>query len=244
MRITTWNVHFGKNVEAISKAFLKNPNLSGSDIVLLQEIESYPSEGKARAEKIAERLGYRCVYAAARTKRKDGSHGIAILSRFPIEHAETVQLPFIRMPWGSRNRIALIAKINLPEGMVIVCNVHLDVRINHRARIEQLRCAVERLHSFTPYPLIVGGDFNTSPFYFAFPGLPVLPYSQRKRVERYMSSKGFAGMPRAPLTYRPAVIPMKLDHIYTSGIRVADCGVEKKVRVSDHRPVWADLAFA
>ena len=243
MRITTWNVHFGKNIEAISRAFTKNPNLSGSDVVLLQEIESYPEEGTARAEKIAEQLGYRCVYAPARTKRR-GSHGIALLSRFPIESAEIVELPFFDSPVRPRRRIALVVKVSTPDGPVHVCNVHLDVRINAQQRIEQLRSLVERMKTLSPDPVIITGDFNTSPFHFAFRLFPVLPVSQRRRVERYMVQSGFSGIRRLPLTYRPAVIPMRLDHIYASGVRMERSGVEKRVRVSDHRPVWADLAFA
>ena len=241
MRITTWNVHFGKRIEAIVEAFRQNANLAKSDIVLLQEIESYPEEGRARAEAVAEHLGYYCVYAPARSKGKNGSHGIAILSRFPIEHSEIIELPFARLLWGSKRRIALIAKVQTPHGSVIVCNVHLDVRINHRVRIQQLHGVIEKLRAYSSCPLIVGGDFNTSPFYFAFSGLFVLPYSQRKRVERYMSVNGFHGLPRVPRSYRPPVIPMRLDNIFVSGAHLERCGVEKRVRVSDHRPVWADL---
>ncbi len=241
MRITTWNVHFGKNVEAIVRAFRRNPNLSGSDIVLLQEIESHPCEGGGRAEKIAEQLGYYCVYAPARTKR-NGSHGIAVLSRFPIASTEIIELPFFDSPVRPRRRIALVAKVITAEGPVHVCNVHLDVRINARQRIEQLRSLVERMKAVSPDPVIIAGDFNTSPFHFAFRLFPILPVSQRRRVERYMVQSGFSGIRRLPLTYRPAIIPMKLDHIYAAGIQLERSGVEKRVRVSDHRPIWADLA--
>lgn len=243
MRITTWNVHFGKNTEAIVRAFRRNPNLSGSDVVLLQEIEFHPSEGCGRADKIAERLGYYCVYAPARAKRS-GSHGIALLSRFPIESTEIIELPFFDSPVRPRRRIALVAKVVTPDGPVHVCNVHLDVRINARQRIEQLRRLVEKMQALSPDPVIIAGDFNTSPFHFAFGLFPVLPVSQRRRVERYMVQSGFAGIRRPPLTYRPIVIPMRLDHIYAAGIRLERSGVEKRVRVSDHRPIWADLAFA
>lgn len=244
MRITTWNVHFGKRIEAIVRAFTENANLAGSDVVLLQEIEFHPGEGKARAERIAERLGYHCIYAPARAKRGNGSHGIAMLSRFPVETTEIIELPFFTSPVRSRRRIALLAKLATPHGPAYVCNVHLDVRINARERIEQLRALVGRMKAYAPHPVIIAGDFNTSPFHFAFRLFPILPMSQRKRIERYMLHHGFSAMPKAPLTYRPPVIPMRLDNIFVSGVCMTRSGVEKRIRVSDHRPVWADLVVA
>jgi len=108
MRITTWNVRCGKNINAISRAFIRHPNLAESDVILLQEIESHPREGKSRAELIAERIGYYCVYAPSRQTKDRGNHGIAVLSRFPIAHTEVVDLPFFSLPFRSRNRIGLI----------------------------------------------------------------------------------------------------------------------------------------
>jgi len=102
---------------------------------------------------------------------------------------------------------------------------------------------VRKLEPYDPLPTIVGGDFNTSPFYFAFKSIPIFPYSQRKRINTFMIENGFSTLASSDVpTYRG--IPMKLDHIYASGAGVRRHGVEKDVRISDHRPVWADLVFA
>jgi endonuclease/exonuclease/phosphatase family metal-dependent hydrolase len=42
-------------------------------------------------------------------------------------------------------------------------------------------------------------------------------------------------------TLKRGPVSMKLDHIYCKNATVTNCGVEKEIKLSDHKPVWAEV---
>jgi endonuclease/exonuclease/phosphatase family metal-dependent hydrolase len=81
--------------------------------------------------------------------------------------------------------------------------------------------------------VIVGGDFNTA---FA---------KCRFETQRLMEE---AGLQRASEPTGPTVkvdplglLRFQLDHVFTRGLHVVDCGVVKGAQASDHFPVWVTL---
>jgi endonuclease/exonuclease/phosphatase family metal-dependent hydrolase len=237
LRVATFNVHFGKDVAGLAAALLDNPQLRAADVLLLQEIESFP--GDRRAQALAERLGLHLVYAPARLK-DEGTHGLALLSRYPIRDVEVVALPHYELGWSSRRRVALIATLDWSGTPVRVVNAHLDTRLTVAQRREQIRPALERVADAPR--VIVGGDMNTISCLAALlPGVPVcLPgLSQGPAFDAFMNDEGFL----APFRRIGGTGPLhqRLDGIFMRGFEVADFDKEDEVDVSDHVPLWADV---
>lgn len=244
LRISTFNVHFGKRTDQIVETIKENRNLSRADIFLLQEIEAYTKEGKERAHRIADGLEMFCKYAPARLVKDQGTHGLAILSRYPIKNHEVTQLEFYKLFRRSRTRIALNAEIDYKGRDVLISNVHLDTALNFAERSSQIYSVLKELKSSHIQKIILGGDLNTLPFRWAKNAVPYFYDNQVKKMYEFLKEHGFeSAMQKLDYTLRHGPLKLSLDAIYTRGVAMSDFGVERTVRVSDHKPVWADVRF-
>jgi endonuclease/exonuclease/phosphatase family metal-dependent hydrolase len=91
----------------------------------------------------------------------------------------------------------------------------------------------------TQLPTVITGDMNTSPFTWAAGVLP-FPSAQGCWLEDLARSHGFE-TPVADSGPTTPYLSMKLDAIYTRGVRVVNYGVESSMHASDHYPLWADM---
>lgn len=243
LRIATFNVHYGDDVEGIAQAILRNPELAAADVLLVQEIRDFPDEDGSRASRLAALLGMGYAYAPARPQ-KAGTHGLAVLSRIPFDDVAVMELPRAKIALGSERRVAMSLDLQLGETELRVINVHLDTRLNIADRIEQLRPAVID----APPRTVVAGDFNTNPFIWTGNTLPdvrtlaVSDSDQAPLLDDYMRAIGFE-TPTA--SFGPTVpVPLfsvHLDSVFIRGLTSEGGGVERDVSVSDHWPVWLDL---
>jgi len=244
VRVASFNVHHGDDISGLVAAIRSRADLCSADVWLLQEIESFPAEGKSRAQRMAEALGLNYVYAPARLKEAgDGTHGLAILSRFPLREVEVLPLKQHQLGVNTRRRIALGVTLELGERRLRVYNLHLDTRINASQRIEQLRDVVEAAARQPLREVILGGDFNTNPIYWLLPLLPVFHSNQAKAVDDYMKRNGYA----APFADGSGTVSKwygkyRVDAVYGRGLAVRRWNIEGEVAVSDHFPLWVDLA--
>lgn len=243
LRVVSYNVHFGKNTKEIAKVFTHDGNLSKADIILFQEIEFHQAEKIARAEVIAKHLGFNFAYEPARKLKGEATHGLATLSRWPIKNAKTIRLPKNKIFFKTQQRIALITKISVKGKQIIICNIHLDTRLNPNKRIIQLNACLKRLKPLG-HNIIIAGDFNTIPFRSVGGLFPVLYSNQSKHLHNHMLKNGFKYFCE-PFSYtmKRGPLRMRLDHIYSSNLPILGCGVEEKIKVSDHKPIWADLSL-
>lgn len=243
IRIATFNVFYGQNPKRFSDAILQNENLAKADIILLQEVESYPEEGKGRAEYIAEDLQMNCVYTPARdTPIGGGTHGLAILSRFPIKETEVVPLQFFRLGRNSRKRIAVNSIVDIDGTLIQVANVHLDTTLNFGARVKQAKAIVEHQKQNHIKKAVLAGDFNTTPFIFLLRLIPIFYSDQRSKFYRYLNANGFyTKLDKIGHTMRRRVFKFSLDSIFVRDLEIINFGIERSVSVSDHHPVWVDV---
>ena len=238
LRVVTFNVHLGADVPGLVRAIHANPELRRADVLLIQEIESHP--GDDRAARLAEALNLNLVYAPARVEG-DGTHGLAILSRYPLSDLEVFGLKHYDLGFrGTRRRIAMAATVQLPGRSVRVYNVHLDTRLTPEERLLQLEPVIAA--ALQQPAALIGGDFNTInavPALLPLLPVPVPGYSQAAGLDAYMKSKGFA----APFERigRTHYLAMRLDAVYPRGLRVEREGKEMSVEVSDHYPLWVDV---
>jgi endonuclease/exonuclease/phosphatase family metal-dependent hydrolase len=235
--VVTYNVHM-ESAARIARA-LERPDLRRADLVFLQEIESHDREGLSRAGQIAARLGMSYAYAPGYGLRSGGSHGVAILSRWPLEDLELIELPREPVLFNSARRVALGATAERPQGPLRVYSVHLDNRINPGARRRQL-APVLAAASSAELPVVIAGDMNTSPFCWLGHVLPVPCGRQDDRLEALVRSRGF-DLPARGSGRTSQWLNMRLDAVYTRGLAARAVGVERSVRVSDHLPLWVSF---
>ena len=238
LRLVTFNVH-AESADALVLGIRSSRTMSGADLFLLQEMESSASEAENRARQIARRLDMHFAYAPAYARWDGGSHGVAVLSRFPLRDIEVIELPRYDVYFNSGRRIALGATADIDGGALRVYSVHLDNRINTSARVRQLAPVLERAEHDTD-AVIIGGDLNTSPFCWLAHVLPVVCTRQAARLEAAVRQRGYA-TPAVGVGPTSKWLGMRLDALFTRGLTPVDAGVDRSVRLSDHLPLWVDI---
>jgi endonuclease/exonuclease/phosphatase family metal-dependent hydrolase len=238
LRLVTFNVH-AESADALVLGIQSSRTMSSADLFLLQEMESSASEAENRARQVARRLDMHFAYAPAYARWDGGSHGVAVLSRFPLRDIEVIELPRYDVYFNSGRRIALGATADTDGGALRVYSVHLDNRINTSARVRQLAPVLERAEHDTD-AVIIGGDLNTSPFCWLAHVLPVVCTRQAARLEAAVRQRGYA-TPAVGVGPTSKWLGMRLDALFTRGLTPVDTGVDRSVRLSDHLPLWVDV---
>ena len=242
VRLVTANVH-GSSGRVIAHAFLADPVLHCADILFLQEIEHYHRDQPSEAGRLARALGLSYAYAPGYGLDDGGSHGVAIVSRFPLSDIHVVELPYIGVHVNSARRIAVAAIAHINETEIQLYSVHLDNRINPAQRIAQMTPVFDDARAHGDLPAIMGGDLNTSPFCWLLHLVPVPCGRQTGRLEAFARQRGFA----TPVRHSGATsewLGMRLDALYTRAIEVIDFDVARSVRISDHLPLWIDFRLS
>ena len=202
------------------------PALRAADVLLLQEVK-----GRA-AEDVAQGLGLHVVRQHA---VNSGEQGLAILSRWPVTDVRVLQLPVYDLAFHSRHRLALGATAATPAGPLRICTTHLDTRLNAAERLKQIAPLVDEAVR-AGKPVLIGGDFNSNPFYWAGHVLP-LPalHHQSASVWEYMRGRGFqTTLPVKATTFDH--LGMHLDWIWSRGLRTGESAVFP-LGFSDHHAV-------
>ena len=140
-----------------------------ADVVVLNEVDfdSSWSRSQNQARFIAERAGYRYV---AEQRNLDfrilfykWRFGNAILSKFPIDSAEIVDLPGFRW-WETLlagKKRGMICTIDSQLGPIQVAAVHLSPR-SESLRVRSVELLCEQARS-SELPFVMAGDFNSTP---------------------------------------------------------------------------------
>ena len=186
VRVASWNIERGKELDG-QAAFLKNhPALSRADILLLNEVDIGMARSGNRdvARELSEALGFEYVFGnsylcldpgnirdgAAGAENTLGLHGNAILSRYPILRAENVSVCITKEKFHSSekrlgHKKALWAEVQTPLGKLPVAAAHLDSGAAPFQRGAQLRDLLIKLEERgVAERCVVGGDFNTTTY--------------------------------------------------------------------------------
>jgi len=234
LRVVTYNTEYGEDPEGLADAILNTPELASAGVFLLQEEEDHPEEGTSRAQQLADLVGLDYVYIPAREKG-DGTHGLAIMTAFPLENVEMMDLPLAN---NGVQRIAVQADVVAGDRTLHVIDIHLETRLSPSDRVEQLHPAVID----APDASLVAGDFNTN--WVTWAGdIPVLSaeHDQVPILNSYMAALGFdAPSADSGPTEHMYGLEFKLDSIYTRGLSTTFGGVVK-VGPSDHWPMYIDV---
>jgi len=242
LRIATWNVHFGGDPDNLADQISSSTEIARADVLMIQEVEAYPSESASRTQRLADRLGMTWVYAPARIEGS-GTHGIATLSRFPLEDVAVRRLPHYDQILNPRDRNALSTTVVLGVDRLQLINLHLDVRMGAVDRIRQLHPAVNDISE----RVVVGGDFNSNPWAWSNGIVPltqteaIVGQEQAAVIDDYLLGKRFSSAISVDTgTMRIPAFSIRIDNLYPRSLPIIAAGVEY-VDGSDHWPVWLDV---
>ena len=243
MRVTvaTYNIHKGFshfNRRLVIHELRERLEGLDADLVFLQEVVGVHDRHagrftewprKPQHEYIAgERWGE--IAYGKNAVHRDGHHGNALLSRYPIIAQENEDIS--AHPFESRGLLHCVVRTGGTGPELHCINVHLG--LFERGREWQVRALCERIRATVPEdaPLIIAGDFN----------------DWRHRANRTLVDKlgvveVFEAVKGRPARTFPSVLPMfRLDRIYARGLDVLDARVHcafPAARISDHAALAA-----
>jgi endonuclease/exonuclease/phosphatase family metal-dependent hydrolase len=237
LRVVTFNVH-GEPGDVIAGALRSDRALRDADLIVLEEVHRADRTGEwcSGACRLAQELGFHAVFAPGHDNG-EGSDGVAIVSRAPITSAQVIELPYFDVVFNSGRRVALAATINLGDRPITVYAVHLDNRLTAGDRRTQLAPVLEHA-ARQRTPIIMAGDFNTSPFTWIRHVVPILTTTQDNRLEALVRQHGFS-TPVADSGPTSRFLGMKLDAIYTRGFDTLRFATSNAKEISDHLALWA-----
>lgn len=236
-QFVTFNVHMEPG-DKLAKAIETDRAIRDADLIVMQEVHRsvVGATTCSAACAVGKHFGYYTLYAPGHAKGKS-DYGVAILSKAPITSAQVIELPFYNVHFNSGRRIALAATINQAGRPITIYAVHLDNRLNVKQRRKQMLPVLEHAKRQTT-PVMIAGDFNTSPFTWVDHVFPVLTTTQDNRFEQLMRKYGFdTPCEDSGPTHR--YIGMKLDAIYTRGFDTKRFATSRVHDVSDHMALWA-----
>lgn len=238
-KIVTFNVHMEPGAK-VAAAIAGDRALRDADVIVMEEVHR-SGLGCSGACEVGKRLGYYVLYAPGHAA-KDGDDGIAILSKAPITSSQVLVLPFFDVVFNGGRRVAMAATIQHAGKPITIYAVHLDNRLDVTDRRKQMIPVLEHAKQ-QPTPVVIAGDFNTSPFTWIGHVIPVLTTTQDNHFERLIRGNGF-DTPCADSGPTHRYIGMKLDGIYTRGFATKKFATSRAHDVSDHMALWATLVDA
>ncbi|HEY9480568.1 MAG TPA: endonuclease/exonuclease/phosphatase family protein, partial [Gemmatimonadaceae bacterium] len=207
-----------------------------ADIVLLQEVDR-GTERSGHVDQLAELERLTAMHGAF-AKSLDyqgGDYGIAALSHWPIDSAETVPLstepPADRGAGMYEPRVAIHIVVSAPMGRVHVIGTHLGAEGVSTFRDQEARDLLEHVRARVPAnaPVMIGGDFNSTPDSDVH---AVFSRDFRDSWQQCGTGDGY--------TFPADSAVRRIDYIYARGLQCATAKVVD-AQASDHRPLFVTL---
>jgi len=163
VRVMSFNIHHGEgldgrvDLERIAE-LIKHERI---DLVGLQEVD----KGTARTGRrdfpaeLARITGFTCVFSN-NFNFQGGEYGNAILSRFPVKHWKNHHYRMLR---PNEQRGLLAAEVEISGRGLMFMTTHLDSRPDDSERWSNLSEIEHAVAQLSGEPVIVCGDFNTTP---------------------------------------------------------------------------------
>ena len=246
------NEQVAENIRTAARAFSEGRLLPAVDVLALQEADKKTQRagGHHVARELAEGLQMSWIHVPAGIPRGEkprtrqwwldfeeqiglydsGDTGVGLLSRLPLSHITRIDLPWQECAW--RPRLAMAASISVGATKLRIFNAHVDPHAAVGGQLEQLEALVGAAANESG-PTLILGDFNT------------LSKKKVEETEKFLASHGYATpFPTGTPTWRGAGIRLHADWIFYRGVKVAKWGVARPLSVSDHWPIWAEVALS
>ena len=229
LTLMTYNVLHFENIrtgEIDYDAFARAVRDADADVVGLNEVYGPGSEFGDQAGELARRLGYDHYFAEAFLDDGINPFGNALISRFPIENARTVPVPYPEVRTGDQYYEPRAVLVSDVAGYRIL-STHFGLNTD-----EQENALKTVLPLLRDTRCVLMGDFNVEP-----DDAILRPVREKMRDADVFLPPGTASFP----SDEPRV---KIDYIFLSrDAAVCDAAVLPIV-VSDHRPIRVILRAA
>lgn len=234
-KVVSYNIRWrsGDDLKQLIKLLREDPEIGNATLLGLQEVDRKKKRSGHNhvAKQMADELGMHYAWAAPPPAKAGDEEetGVAILSVYPMTDVHRLVLPY-QGPNG-RYRVAIGATLQIHDQRWRVYSAHAETRISVNKKIEQYRSILNDLASFPPdMPAIVLGDLNTWE-----------AAAEQKTIKLFSE----AGL-RTPFgnqnTFRRRIllvpIEFRLDWVWLRGFEASSYGIDRKVDVSDHWPLW------
>lgn len=243
IKLATYNIHKGLsplNRKLVIHEVRDHLHHVNADVVLLQEVQGAHAArarrfadwpDRAQHEHIAEGRYTDIVYGV-NARHRQGDHGNAILSGFPITSWVNRNVSHHRFEHRG-HLVAQVAVAGWPQPLTVVC-VHLG--LFHASRMMQVSRLIEYLGESLPHdaPLVIAGDFNDW-------------RARHSQLSNMLAislgvEEAFESMHGKPARTFPAVFPvLTLDRVYVRGLAIESAArltgqhaVSSARRLSDH----------
>lgn len=169
IKVLTYNIHKGycsANRRFVLEGIRELLEIVDADIVFLQEVHGETLRRKKSRgsfpdtphfEYLAEQLWPHFAYGKNAIYKK-GHHGNAILSKYPFEFYENINVS----RYKTASRSILHGVLEIPEKQFKLHTLCIHLGLFEREREAQLKVLMERIDSHIPHhePLVIAGDFN------------------------------------------------------------------------------------
>jgi endonuclease/exonuclease/phosphatase family metal-dependent hydrolase len=237
IKIVSYNIRWrsGEELRAIINLLKSDPEIGGASIIGLQEADRNKKRSgfTNTARLIADELGMYYAWAAPplaeKSKDREEETGVAILSPYPL--TDVVRLVLPNEGPGGRRRAGIGASLRIGSNVIRVYSAHCETRIATQKKREQLEAVLNDLKNYTRVSgAVVLGDFNT-----------LEPQAIENTTQLFTEAGFETPFPNNVKTWKTFVLELKLDWIWLRGLRPSDYGVDRKVRYSDHFPLWVKI---
>lgn len=241
IKIVSYNIRWrgGDELKRLAKFLHEDPEIGGASILALQEVDRHKKRtGRHNTAKaLADELGLHYAWAAppAAKANDEEETGVAILSVFPLSDVKRIVLP--NPGPNQRRRVALGATVEMEGRQWRVYSAHAETRISVDKKMEQFNAILEDLSRYpADMPAIVMGDLNTWE-----------PSADDKTIKLF-SKAGLNTPFGTQSTFRRRVmlvpIEFRLDWVWLRGLESTGHGINRKIEVSDHWPLWTNVKLA
>jgi endonuclease/exonuclease/phosphatase family metal-dependent hydrolase len=165
LRVMTYNIHIGRGIDGVDDLQRIADVITSArvDVVAVQEVDvgTKRTGGVDQAAELGRLTGMHVRFGKA-IDFQSGEYGQAVLSRWPIQSFEVIELP---SDVEVEQRVALIAGIDTPRGLPPLQFVatHFDHRRDNPRRFEQAKTLNQILQArMTPGTMLLG-DLNARP---------------------------------------------------------------------------------
>ena len=239
LKFVSYNIRWrsGDELRELARLFETDAEIGGASVLALQEVDRNKkrSRNKNSAAFLAAEFRMHYAWAAPPAGRAAAEEetGVAILSPYPLSEVRRLVLPH-KGP-GGRRRVALGATVKIGTTKVRVYSVHAETRIPVDSKIGQMKAVLDDLACYPPtMPAAILGDFNTWE-----------PVAVTKTFTLFADAGFHTPFEREPTFLRRVLlvpVELKLDWIWLRKLAATSYGIDKKVGLSDHWPLWINLS--
>lgn len=237
IKFLSYNIRWrgGEDLKKLIRLFREDPEIGNASVLALQEVDrdKKRTQNTNTVRQLANELGLHYAWAAPPTEpnSEEEETGVAILSAYPLSDIRRIVLP--NEGPNHRRRVALGATMNI--GVLIrVYSVHSETRISVDKKLEQMRAVIRDLDNYpNSTRAIVLGDLNT---WEASAGSKT-----RKLFTEASFTTPFGGQTTFSRRVLFVPIDLHLDWVWLRGLEAVSHGVDRKITISDHFPLWVTI---